>query len=164
MSVGASSADGRPTSGDPSYQVWRDIRERSVVGFVNDVSKALGGEQTAGCARTSTRSCLPTARRLCGGRGRSTPGRCCSTCTGGRGARTKLPGEQPFFDTRSQWDGFQEALRIVRDPSVGLYGKEPLRKIGEAIERRQRPHAERNGWVGQTMREREGRLAGEFGA
>jgi len=32
---------GGPTSGNPNYQVWRDIRDRSVADFVNVVSSAL---------------------------------------------------------------------------------------------------------------------------
>ena len=35
-------------TGNPSYQVWRDIRERSVAEFVNDVSKHLGAAQDRG--------------------------------------------------------------------------------------------------------------------
>jgi hypothetical protein len=54
---------------------------------------------------------------------------------------------QAPFKTKRDWDDFQEALRIVRDPAITLIGKRHLLEIGEAIDARQRPNAERNGWV-----------------
>lgn len=35
------SSEGMPISGSPSYQAWRDIRERSVVDFVNTVARSF---------------------------------------------------------------------------------------------------------------------------
>ena len=148
VSVGASSADGRPTSGNPSYQVWRDIRERSLVGFVNDVSKALGGEQNRALRQELYDVVFANGEAFLRWEGTKYTGPMLLDLYRRSWRDNEASAEQQFFDTRSQWDGFLEALRIVRDPSVGLYGKDPLRKIGEAIERRQRPHAERNGWAG----------------
>lgn len=39
---GPSAGQPRANVGNPSYQAWRDIRNRSIIDFVNGVSKDLG--------------------------------------------------------------------------------------------------------------------------
>ena len=71
--------------------------------------------------------------------------------------RPQAPEHRPFsqddmrlhapFRSRAQWDEFCELMRQLRDPSVPMIAREPLLAMGERIERRQRPHAERMGWA-----------------
>jgi hypothetical protein len=68
-----------------------------------------------------------------------------------------LPEHQPLrrgnvrefepFKTRGEWDEFAEAMRDLRDKAKPMLCREALLKMGENIEARQRPHAERQGWA-----------------
>lgn len=62
------------------------------------------------------------------------------------GVRQELPFEP--FRTRAEWDVFAKAMRDLRDPSRPmLVARDSLLRMGETIEARQLPHAERNGWT-----------------
>lgn len=51
------------------------------------------------------------------------------------------------FETKSDWDGFCEAMRKLRNPDVPMTDRPALLRIGESIEARQRPHAEQRAWL-----------------
>jgi hypothetical protein len=51
------------------------------------------------------------------------------------------------FKTRGEWDEFAGAMRDLRDKAKPMLCREALLKMGENIESRQRPHAERQGWA-----------------
>ena len=144
---GPSKGGDRPTRGDPSYQVWRDIRERSVLGFVNDVSKALGAPADRGLRQELYEVVAANGLAFVRWEGTKYTGPMLLDLYRRSWREHETQEPQEVFGSKAQWDGFQEAMRVVRDPNVTLFGTLPLRKIGEAIEQRQRPHAERNGWV-----------------
>lgn len=52
-----------------------------------------------------------------------------------------------LFTKRREWQEFLGALNALRDASVPIIARDPLLKIGEKIEGRQRPNAEANGWA-----------------
>ena len=54
---------------------------------------------------------------------------------------------QAPFETREQWEEFAEAMHRLRDPNEAMLVRGQLLRIGEAIEARQLPHAQRQGWT-----------------
>jgi hypothetical protein len=65
-----------------------------------------------------------------------------------RGQRAFDDGHpQAAFTRRADWDGFVAAMRSLRDRSIPCQDRQALIRMGEKIEARQRPNAERMGWA-----------------
>lgn len=56
-----------------------------------------------------------------------------------------------LFASKAEWDAHQAALRDLRDHARPVFGGPGMRaallRLGEAIEARNRPHADRMGWT-----------------
>lgn len=132
-------------------QRWREIRERSVLDFVNRVAKGMSGEGDQARQDKALRAGL-YAMVLHDGQAFAWQGMTVDERMAlGEWAKTFRPSDdddwQPFA-TRAEWDGFCEAMRKLRDPSEPMLGREHLLAIGEGIEARQLEHAQRMGWLG----------------
>lgn len=56
-------------------------------------------------------------------------------------------GAVELFTTRAEWDGFDEAMRKVRNPNIPMTDRAALLRWGEGIGARQRSNAERRRWL-----------------
>lgn len=135
--------DGQSSARGTEHPLWRRIREWSVVEFVNRTSRLLGAPTDRRLRAELYDMALSDGRSEVTFKGiRYTGEMILDVWKAGVEADPTAPM------SRAEWLDFCEAMRALRDPNTRILGdRSALLRIGETIDARQRPHAERQGWA-----------------